>query len=178
MSERFGREIDDFDTLSQKEKTIFYREVPLDILTGYNKIDCEILWKAIAQFEDEIVSLGGQLQQTIASTAMSLFRRAFLGRDIFTSETLNRICMESYFASRVEVLSRNAHDFKIYDINSSFPLRHDLSPAGQSHRVSHHLARRRSRRVHLPRRRHDRGARDALSALALPQGQPGLLPDR
>ena len=121
MSERFGREIDDFDTLSQKEKTIFYREVPLDILTGYNKIDCEILWKAVAQFEDEIVSLGGQLQQTIASTAMSLFRRAFLGRDIFTSETLNGICMESYFASRVEVLSRNAHDFKIYDINSSFP---------------------------------------------------------
>ena len=28
-----------------------------------------------------------QLQQTIASTAMGLFRRAFLKRDIFTSDT-------------------------------------------------------------------------------------------
>ena len=121
MSRRFGRQIDDFDTLTQPEKTIFYAEVPIDILTGYNRIDCEILWKAVAQFEDEIVGLGGQLQQTIASTAMTLFRRAYLKRDIFTSESLNGICQESYFASRVEVLARNASDFKIFDINSSFP---------------------------------------------------------
>ena len=121
MSQRFGRQIDDFDALSQPEKTIFYREVPLDILIDYNKTDCEILWKAVAQFEEEIVGLGGQLQQTIASTAMTLFRRAFLKQDIFTSERLNEICQESYFASRVEVLSRNCEDFMIYDINSSFP---------------------------------------------------------
>ena len=121
MSRRFGRQVDDFDTLSQREKTIFYGEAPADILTGYNRIDCEILWKAISQFEDEIVSLGGQLQQTIASTAMTLFRRAFLKQDIFTSEALNQICMDSYFASRVEVLSRNVEDFKIFDVNSSFP---------------------------------------------------------
>jgi hypothetical protein len=67
------------------------------------------------------VGLGGQLQQTIASTAMTLFRRAFLGREIFTSERLNQLCQESYFASRVEVVSRNATRFKIFDINSSFP---------------------------------------------------------
>jgi hypothetical protein len=121
MSERFGREVDDFDTLSQAEKTVFYAEVPLDILVGYNKIDCEILWKAVAQFEDEIVGLGGQLQQTIASTAMGLFRRSFLKRDIFTSESLNGITQDAYFASRVEVLARNASDFKTFDINSSFP---------------------------------------------------------
>ena len=59
--------------------------------------------------------------QTIASTAMTLFRRSYLKRDIFTSERLNQICQESYFASRVEVLSRNATDFWMYDINSSFP---------------------------------------------------------
>ena len=121
MTERFGRSITDFDTLSQSEKTIFYAEVPQAILIDYNKIDCEILWKAIAQFEEEIVELGGQLQQTIASTAMTLFRRKFLKRDIFTSERLNEICQQSYFASRVEVLSRNAEDFLMYDINSSFP---------------------------------------------------------
>lgn len=121
MTERFGRSITDFDTLTQSETVIFYAEVPQAILIDYNKIDCEILWKAIAQFEEEIVSLGGQLQQTIASTAMTLFRRKFLKRDIFTSERLNEICQQSYFASRVEVLSRNAEDFLMYDINSSFP---------------------------------------------------------
>ena len=121
MSERFGRSITDFDTLKQSEKVIFYAEVPQSILVDYNKTDCEILWKAIAQFEKEIVNLGGQLQQTIASTAMTLFRRSFFKRDIFTSERLNLVCQEAYFASRVEVLSRNATDFLMYDINSSFP---------------------------------------------------------
>lgn len=121
MSEKFGRTIDDFDTLSQVEKVAFYREVPFSILRDYNRLDCEILWKAIAQFESEIFEMGGQLQQTIASTAMGLFRRAYLKQDIFTSEKLNQIAEESYFASRVEVLSRNAEDFFIYDINSSFP---------------------------------------------------------
>ena len=121
MSRRFGREITDFEELSQPEKVIFYREVPMPILIGYNKTDCEILWKAIFQFEAEIFELGGQLQQTIASTAMTLFRRRFLQRDIFTSEKLNQISQESYFASRVEVFNRNAEDFLMYDINSSFP---------------------------------------------------------
>lgn len=121
MSDRFGRVIEDFDDLSQPEKVIFYREVPFPLLRDYNRLDCEILWKAIKQFEDEIYEEGGQLQQTIASTAMGLFRRRFLKKDIFTSEKLNKIAEESYFASRVEVLSRNAEDFFIYDINSSFP---------------------------------------------------------
>ena len=121
MSERFGRGVEDFDDLSQPEKVIFYREVPFPILRDYNRLDCEILWKAIKQFEDEIYEERGQLQQTIASTAMGLFRRRFLKRDIYTSEKLNKIAEESYFASRVEVLSRNAEDFYIYDINSSFP---------------------------------------------------------
>ena len=121
MSERFGRPIKDFDDLKKHERTIFYAEVPDEILVLYNRLDCEILWKAVAQFEDEIVGLGGQLQQTIASTAMTLFRRSFLKRDIFTSEALNQVAGEAYFASRVEVLSRHADDFFIYDINSSFP---------------------------------------------------------
>ena len=121
MSDRFGREIADFEELSQPEKVIFYRDVPMPILIGYNRTDCEILWKAIDQFEKEIFALGGQLQQTIASTAMALFRRKYLLRDIFTSEMLNQIAQESYFASRVEVISRHVDDFKIYDINSSFP---------------------------------------------------------
>ena len=121
MSERFGRKVTDFEELSQPEKVVFYRDVPMPILVGYNRTDCEILWKAISQFEEEILGLGGQLQQTIASTAMTLFRRSYLKRDIYTSEKLNQVAQESYFASRVEVLSRDVQDFFMYDVNSSFP---------------------------------------------------------
>jgi hypothetical protein len=121
MSARFGREVTDFEELSQPEKVAFYRDVPSPILVAYNRTDCEILWKAIFQFEEEILGLGGQLQQTIASTAMTLFRRSYLQQEIYTSEKLNQVAQESYFASRVEVLSRNAEDFLSYDINSSFP---------------------------------------------------------
>lgn len=111
----------DLDTLSKRELEAFYSDAPLDVLISYNRGDCEILWKAIASFEEEMWSLGGQLQMTIASTGMQLFRRAYLKQDIYTSERLNKIAEETYFASRVEVLSRNCEDFFMYDINSSFP---------------------------------------------------------
>ena len=93
----------------------------MEVLTSYNKVDCMILWKAIAQFEEEIQGLGGQLQQTIASTGMSLFRRQYLKQTIYTSEKVNKVAEESYFSSRVEDLSRNCSDFLMYDVNSSFP---------------------------------------------------------
>ena len=73
---------------------------------------------------------------------------------------------------------RNADGFNIYDINSSFPYRDDLSPAGQPRGVPDHPARRRLGRLHLPGRRDRRGARDAPAAAALPQGEPRLLPRR
>jgi hypothetical protein len=119
LKKRFNK--DSLDDLTTRELETFFRDAPIEVLTSYNKVDCEILWKAIAEFEREIIGLGGQLQQTIASTGMNLFRRAYLKRTIYTSEKLNRIAEEAYFASRVEVISRNCFDFWMYDINSSFP---------------------------------------------------------
>lgn len=112
---------DKLDDLTEDELKKFFTDAPIEVLTSYNRVDCMILWKAIRQFEEEIQSLGGQLQQTIASTGMSLFRRQYLKRTIYTSEIANKIAEESYFASRVESVSRNASDFLMYDINSSFP---------------------------------------------------------
>ena len=112
---------DKLEDLTEVELKSFFTDAPMEVLTSYNRKDCEILWKAIAQFEEEIQSLGGQLQQTIASTGMSLFRRKYLSRTIYTSEKVNQIAEQSYFASRVEVLSRNCTNFDMYDINSSFP---------------------------------------------------------
>lgn len=109
------------DDLTEPELKGFFTDAPIEVLTSYNRIDCKILWKAIAQFEEEIQSLGGQLQQTIASTGMSLFRRKYLKDSIYTSEKINLISEKSYFSSRVEDLSRNCADFLMYDVNSSFP---------------------------------------------------------
>jgi predicted secreted protein len=104
-----------------EETRLYYAETPLSVLIPYNKVDCEILWKAVHEFEKELFALGGQLQQTIASTAMNLFRRKYLKRTIQTSEVANQIAVQSYFASRVEVFQRFVEKFWIYDINSSFP---------------------------------------------------------
>jgi hypothetical protein len=119
LQKRFGK--DNLDSLAESELKAFFTDAPIDVLTAYNKVDCMILWKAIAQFEEEIQSLGGQLQQTIASTGMSLFRRQYLKQTIYTSEKVNQISEDSYFSSRVEDISRNCSDFLMYDINSSFP---------------------------------------------------------
>lgn len=115
------KKLDEEKRRTPEETRKYYAETPLSTLIPYNKVDCEILWKAIAAFEKEVLGLGGQLQQTIASTAMNLFRRSYLKRTIHTSEILNQIAVKSYFASRVEVFQRHVEDFLIYDINSSFP---------------------------------------------------------
>lgn len=109
------------DDLDDKEIESFYRDAPIEVLTSYNRVDCEILWKAIAMFEKEINELGGQLQQTIASTGMNLIRRSYLKTTIYTSDRVNQIAEQSYFASRVEVTARHLEDFQVFDINSSFP---------------------------------------------------------
>ena len=104
-----------------KEARDFYANAPLSELLPYLRQDCEILQTAISKFEEYVLSIGGELKMTIASTGMTLFRRAFLNRSVATSPWINDIARKAYFASRVEVISRHATDFKTYDINSSFP---------------------------------------------------------
>lgn len=100
-------------------KCVFY--APMEILRTYNERDCEILWLALQRFQDEILELGGKLRQTIASTALTLFRSAYLQRTIATDERVNELAREAYIASRVEVFRRDAGSARGYDINSSFP---------------------------------------------------------
>lgn len=99
----------------------WYRSVALPTLIDYNRRDCEILWRAIWEFQGAVKELGGQLQMTIASTGLSLFRRKFLSRDIATWDYSNAKAELAYFASRVEVFNRYAGEGYYYDINSSFP---------------------------------------------------------
>jgi len=99
----------------------WFRDAPISELRRYNEMDCIILFRAISQFEETLLELGGQLKMTQASCAMELFRRRFLQREIATSPLANLIARESYFASRVEVINRRCENAWYYDVNSSFP---------------------------------------------------------
>lgn len=98
-----------------------FDDSPLEELIPYNELDCLILWKAIDMFETVLLGIGGQLQMTLASCSMFLFRKRFLQRKIYTSEWINQRARESYSASRVEPFQLECENGYYYDINSSFP---------------------------------------------------------
>jgi len=99
----------------------YYTNAPFEELRTYNERDCVILHKAICNFEQVLIEMGSQLQMTQASSAMQLFRRAYLKYEIPTNTQSNEIARKSYFASRVEVFSRRCGKANYFDINSSFP---------------------------------------------------------
>lgn len=109
------------DGTDEKRLKKWFATVPLAELTEYNRQDCVILWFAIDNFEKKLWEFGGQLQMTLASSAMHLFRRQFLTRDIPTNDAINTIARQSYFSSRVEVFASDCVNSNYYDINSSFP---------------------------------------------------------
>lgn len=96
-----------------KSKCVFW--APMDKLITYNEQDCKILYKAIKEFENVLWDLGGELQMTIASCAMRLFRRRYLGADITTSPEINEIARKAYTSSRVEVFQNMAPSVRYLD---------------------------------------------------------------
>lgn len=116
-----GGDTPGFENFTEEQKKDFFTNIPMPELKDYNEQDCRILWKAIRDFEDAIWNWGGVLKMTQASTAMELFRRNYLIKDIDTFDSINEICRKAYFASRVEVFSTECENAYYYDINSSFP---------------------------------------------------------
>lgn len=110
----------DFNEYQAKRRE-WYASVPLPELVSYNEGDCVILWNAIESFQVALLDMGGQLQMTLASSAMHLFRRQYLTGIIETDRYVNEQARLSYFASRVEVFERHISRANYYDINSSFP---------------------------------------------------------
>lgn len=108
---------------------IFY--APVETLIPYNRNDCIILFDAIRRLEDTVLSLGGRLEMTIASTAMGLFRRRYLKREIQTNDKVNEIASDAYIASRVEVFEHECEEAEYFDINSSFPFSMTFSAPGE-----------------------------------------------
>lgn len=114
-------------------------DAPLEELILYNERDCVLLHKAIKSFEQELLDLGGELQLTIASCALNLFRRKFLKQNITTSVAINEIAYKCYYASRVEDSIRNGTFLLYNDINSSFPHSMTKPLPGEYIKHSHNL---------------------------------------
>lgn len=99
----------------------WYAHAPFNELKAYNEQDCRILWYAIDRFQSELMDMGGELQMTIASTGMNLFRRKYLSQNIDSHSYVNECAIQAYAASRVEKHCDSVEDSWYYDINSSFP---------------------------------------------------------
>lgn len=104
---------------SESSLDMFYATIPE--LRDYNEQDCRILHRALVILENVVLDLGGELQKTIASTAMNLFRRRYLRQEIATSEAVNETARQAYVASRVEPFAKTCGFANAYDINSAFP---------------------------------------------------------
>lgn len=104
------------------DRADWYANTDIKTLVPYCENDCVILWNAIWQFENVLLELGGQLESTLAATAMGLFRRKYLQQELRTSTAINEMARKAYTASRVEVFREQSNgDAYYYDINSSFP---------------------------------------------------------
>lgn len=120
------------ENMTDEQRKAWYATIDLETLRTYNENDCVILWEAIHRAQVSILELGGQLQMTLASTAMQLFRRKYLTQDIPTIKAINVIAKQSYFASRVEVYQKDVnYPGLYYDVNSSFPYAMTFSLPGQ-----------------------------------------------
>lgn len=92
-------------------------------LETYLKRDTEIVYKYIELFQEQINALGGQVKNTLASTAMDLYRRSYLNENYFTPfEARNDFARTAYYGGRVEPYQLGElSDVNIYDINSLYP---------------------------------------------------------
>ena len=108
---------------------------PFKELRAYNEKDCWLLWKALDEFQDFMIEMGGQLQRTYSACSFGLFRRQYLKEDFDIYPLVNQEAEEAYVASRVEVFTRDCHNGKCYDINSSFPYSMTWTLPGRLKRV-------------------------------------------
>jgi hypothetical protein len=98
-----------------------WKERDDEALARYNLRDCEVLYKAIDDFQTLANGMGARMGLTMSATSVDLLRRRYLKDAIATPEHLNDFASAAYFASRVEVYKPHLPMGHYYDVNSSFP---------------------------------------------------------
>ncbi len=108
--------------LDDRKGQVDFQDVSMAELKDYNEQDCKLLYKAIQRVQDTVLSEGGELGITAASTALKTFLKAHMGKGpIYNKHRLNELARPAYTSSRVEVIRRECRSANYYDINSSFP---------------------------------------------------------
>jgi len=85
--------------------------------------DSEIVYKAVNLFQEFINSYGANLGNTLAATAMNLYRAAFMDREYLTPfPNRNDYARNAYYGGRVEPIAVGLwEDVNCYDVNSLYP---------------------------------------------------------
>jgi hypothetical protein len=92
-------------------------------ILDYNLRDAEIVYQAVLTLQDELMSLGGQLQATAAGVSMDLFRRAYMDYPWpAVHPALNDLGRMAFYGARCEPY-RLGHVEGVngYDISSAYP---------------------------------------------------------
>jgi hypothetical protein len=110
----------------------FYKDIERRPWREYLADDLRSLFEAIQITRENFSKLGGILQPTIASTAMTLFRYKYMDCEIQNqpiSSPLPDTWRKAYFGGRVEVFKPEMQAGGSWDINSSYPASM-VDPAG------------------------------------------------
>jgi hypothetical protein len=100
-----------------------YTQAEQDQIKERCLVDAEIVYQAIARFQDELLSLGGSLQPTLAGVAMDLYRRRFMKRPWrVVSPPANKLARGAFYGGRVENFAvGKVEGVNLYDVNSLYP---------------------------------------------------------
>jgi len=92
-------------------------------LEEYCARDAEICYRYGQHLQGVLNDLGGELHSTLPASAMDLWRRSYLDRDVVTPSPLaNEMCREAYYGGRTEAFRYGTvpHQYH-YDIHSLYP---------------------------------------------------------
>jgi len=89
----------------------------------YCRRDAEIIQRAVADLQDTLNSLGGQLRPTLPGCAMDLYRRAFHKWPWMTvPPNTNELARHGYYGGRVEnFVVGKVESVNMYDVTSLYP---------------------------------------------------------
>jgi hypothetical protein len=95
----------------------------LELIREYCLRDADIVYLAVSLFQEELLSMGGELRPTLAGCAMDLFRRQYLAESWPTPDPgLNDLARLAYYGARTEPYKLGyVQGVNGYDVSSLYP---------------------------------------------------------
>lgn len=93
-------------------------------------------YQMVGAVRDSLERWGGEQRITLASSALALFRRAYVRGELRTSKVLNETCRPAFYASRTETFRDELCGGFAYDLNSAFGSGFTLPVPGELRRTA------------------------------------------